>query len=215
VLARRAQWRHADPAELELWALEAPAGRFRLGLRLTTGELRHRGGRATERPGALRPTVAAAMVRLAEEPGGLLYDPCCGSGSILDEARAAGWRVAGSDVDPEAVSAARSNLGAGADVFELDARALRVPNASVAAVVSNLPFGKRFELPGDQADWFERLFAEVHRITEPGAPVVLLMPANRSFERALEAAAFERVRRVEIELLGTPTAVRVLRRDSD
>jgi hypothetical protein len=45
-------------------------GRIVAGLRLTSIHMRQHGGREAERRGALRPTVAAAMVMLAGEPAG-------------------------------------------------------------------------------------------------------------------------------------------------
>jgi Putative RNA methylase family UPF0020 len=211
LLARRPRWRVYDPAQLELWALEGPHGHFRIGARLTTGELRHRGGRESERPGALRPTVAAAMVRLAGRAGGVLYDPFCGSGTIMLEAAAAGWEVAGSDIDPDAVETARRN-GAGA-VSVADARRLPTDDASVAAVASNLPFGSTYPLPADPAVWLKEVLAELARIACDGAPLVLLLPESATFARALreEPGLLER-RRFAVELLGKPTALRQLER---
>jgi putative RNA methylase family UPF0020 len=82
----RPRWKVADPAELEMWVVEYAAGRFAAGLRLSDVRMRQHDGRAAERQGALRPTVANAMVRLAGDPSGVLLDPCCGSGTILGEA---------------------------------------------------------------------------------------------------------------------------------
>jgi 23S rRNA G2445 N2-methylase RlmL len=211
LLARRPRWRVADPAQLEVWALEGPRDRFRTGLRLTTAGLRHRGGRERERAGALRPTVAAAMVRLSGGPGGLLYDPFCGSGTILREAAAAGWEVAGSDIDPDAIDAARRN-GAG-PVSVSDAHKLAVEDAAVAAVVTNLPFGSTYALPADPGGWFTETLSELARIVCDGAAVVLLVAPGRAFASALgsERALVEE-RRLEVELLGKPTALRQLRR---
>jgi len=108
--AVRPRWRIADPADLEVWALEYRRARFVSGLRLSDQRLRQRGeGRARERHGALRPVAAAAMVRLAGAGPGRLLDPCCGSGTIVQEALATGWDAQGSDVDREAVSVARAN----------------------------------------------------------------------------------------------------------
>ena len=112
--ADRPRWRIADPADLEVWAVEYRRARFVSGLRLSDQRLRQRGeGRARERHGALRPVAAAAMVRLAGAVPGRLLDPCCGSGTIVQEALAAGWDARGSDVDQEAVSAARANVRRG------------------------------------------------------------------------------------------------------
>jgi hypothetical protein len=56
----RPRWRFDDPADLELWALETRHGQFRLAARLSTSTMRQRTPRVIERPGSLRPVVAAA-----------------------------------------------------------------------------------------------------------------------------------------------------------
>jgi 23S rRNA G2445 N2-methylase RlmL len=142
VQQRRPRWRVADPAAIELWALETSPGRLRLGIRLSSSSMRHRAGRTVERPGALRPTVAAAMVLLADgrAAGRVLMDPCCGSGTILAEAATLGWEPVGADIDVEAISAARHNLGETARLLVADVRHLPLADDSVTAIASNLPF---------------------------------------------------------------------------
>ena len=200
VLQSRPRWRIADPADLELWALETIPGRFRLGIRLSSATMRHRNGRPTERPGSLRPTVAAAMARLAgprstarvpnrdstrawvpegrSTAGWILLDPCCGSGTILREAATLGWEPVGGDLDPTAVEVARDNLGR-ARLFSADVRRLPLTDASVAAVASNLPFGKQYELQGRPERWFAVALDELARVIQPGGPIVLLVPGSR------------------------------------
>ncbi|MGH8776651.1 MAG: TfoX/Sxy family protein [Jiangellaceae bacterium] len=110
--------------------------------------MRQHGRREAERAGALRPTVAAAMIGLAGELSGTLLDPCCGSGTILAEATAAGWSAAGRDIDPEAVETSRLNAAiAAVDVG--DARQLDLRDGSVSVCVSNLPFGRQYDVQGD------------------------------------------------------------------
>ena len=145
--ASRPRWRLADPADLEVWAVEYRRARLVAGLRLSDRRLRQHGGRrAKERHGALRPVAAAAMVRLAGAPAGRLLDPCCGSGTIVQEALAAGWDAQGSDADQEAVDAARANA-ADAIIQRADALDLPHPDGAFDAVVTNLPFGRQFR-PG-------------------------------------------------------------------
>ena len=146
--ASRPRWRIADPADLELWAVEHRRARFASGLRLSDQRLRRHGdGRASERHGALRPVAAAAMVRLAGARPGRLLDPCCGSGTIVQEALAAGWDAQGSDLDQDAVDVARANV-AGAVIQRADARNLPHPDGAFDAVVTNLPFGRQFRPDG-------------------------------------------------------------------
>jgi hypothetical protein len=103
--------------------------------------------------GALRPTVAAALVRSALAAAGPaavasgLYDPFCGSGTIVAEAVGAGVAVFASDRAEEAVPLTRDRLAAlrvpdtEHRVFVRDV--LRGPDQRVSAriVVGNLPWG--------------------------------------------------------------------------
>lgn len=171
----RPKWKVADPAQVEVWATEYAAGRIVVGLRLSTSAMRQRDGRNVERQGALRPAVAAAMVLLAGEPAGELLDPCCGSGTILREAQAEGWSARGIDIDPNAVQIARENAS-GTVVVQGDARSIDLPDGSVAACVSNLPFGEQFTVPGDPDVWLHSVLAEMSRVTRSGGRVVVLCP---------------------------------------
>lgn len=186
IAASRPRWRLADPADLEVWAVEHRHARFVSGLRLSDERMRQHGGRASQRPGALRPVVAAAMVRLASRalrgnglPGGpapgRLLDPCCGSGTIAAEAGCAGWRAWASDIDGEAVSATRANAPQ-AVVEQADARALPYREGEFDAVVSNLPFGRQFQVGSGREAWLGAVLREAARVTRPGGRVVLLAP---------------------------------------
>lgn len=172
----RPRWRTADPADLEIWVLEYRKGHFVAGLRLSDRRMRQHGeGRESERHGALRPVVAAAMVRLAGQSPGELLDPCCGSGTIVREALDSGWQARGSDVDLDAVEIARTNLP-GVAVERADALKLSHPDGSFDAVVSNLPFGKQFTVDGDPSAWLRDALREFARVTRPGGRVVVLVP---------------------------------------
>jgi len=205
-------WRIADPAQVEIWALEYARGRFVAGLRLSDARLRQHQGRAVERRGALRPTVAAAMVRLAgaPPPGGhaVLLDPCCGSGTILREALSYGWSVEGRDIDRAAVTVARRNLhgtsGREWRVLREDARKLDLGDAAVAACVSNLPFGRQYAPTGDRATWLADVLAELARVTQPGGRVVVLVP---DIPRSAVPATLRYVERHPVTLLGMRTMI--------
>lgn len=201
----RPAWRTDDPSDIEIWALEDRPGRLRIGMRLSTGELRNRGGRAEEREAALRPTLAAAMVHLAGAAGGTLVDPCCGSGTILAEASAAGWEAAGGDIDPAAVAAATRNLGTGG-LWVGDARRLPLADRVVGAVISNLPFGEQHKLPERPGPWFSALLAEGARVTG-GGPVVVLSPRSRELEAAIAASTLQLHRSFDVRLLGRRATV--------
>jgi SAM-dependent methyltransferase len=207
VLRERPRWRPADPAPIELWALQTRPRRVRLGLRLSDRRMRQRAGREVERPGALRPVVAAAMLRLAG-PGVPVLDPFCGSGTIVREALAAGRQAIGADVSRDATAASRANLPAGAPLLVADVRALPLRSGAVRSVVANPPFGRRHPLAGDAARWLRAAFAELERVVAPGGSIVLLQPPFPAFESAVVRPNRGRLRsRHGIELLGLRTTI--------
>jgi tRNA G10 N-methylase Trm11 len=203
IQSERPRWKPGDPAQVEVWVSEYSPGRFVAGLRLSDTSMRQHDGRAVERPGALRPTVAAAMVALAGEPSGLLLDPLCGSGTILREAREVGWEVAGGDIDPAAVEVARRNVP-GARIEVGDARRLELADGAAAAYVSNLPFGRQYTVEEDMGEWLGQVLREAARVTRPGGRVVLLAP---QIPRAAVPAALRLRERHPLRLLGTRTTI--------
>jgi len=197
------QWRLADPADIEVWVVEYRPGKFVAGLRASDIQMRQHRGREVERSGALRPTVAAAMVRLAGKPAGLLLDPCCGSGTILAEATEIGWRAAGTDIDPDAVRIARKNAP-GASIEQGDVRQLPFQERSVDACVSNLPFSQQYSVQGGMQRWLQAALAELGRVTRSGGRVVLLAP---SIPGAVLPTGLRLRERIPIRLLGTKTSI--------
>lgn len=69
---------------------------------------RERTGYPTQKPLAL----LDLLVRACCPPGGLVVDPCCGSGTTLAAAARAGRRWVGCDASPDAVRVARARLSA-------------------------------------------------------------------------------------------------------
>ena len=203
IAAGKPKWSIADPARLEVWITEYAPGCLVAGIRLSDASMRQHRGRAAERPGALRPTMAAAMVGLAGPAGGRLLDPCCGSGTILAEALAAGWAAEGRDIDPSAVDISRRNVPDAA-VLAGDARRLDLPAASVGACVSNLPFGQQYGVQGERGAWLAAVLAEMARVTRPGGRIVLLAPQLPG--RAVPAELSMRERH-PVRLLGTGTTI--------
>jgi len=154
--------------------------------------------------------VAAAMLRLAEPSGGQsrpALDPCCGSGTIVREALDSGLDVVGADLAADAIQAARANLPAGTPLVVADARTLPFRSGFAGAVVSNLPFGRRYEV--DQpAVWLRRAFSEFERVTLPGGAIVVLAPPSAAFEAAvLRTRAGSLRARHAVKLLGLPTTI--------
>src|SRR5207245_7690599 len=81
-----ASWRPAgENAAVEVW-LTIDGRTAVCGLRLSDRTMRHRTWKQEHLPASLRPTVAAAMVRLAGiGPAQVVADPMCGAGTLLAE----------------------------------------------------------------------------------------------------------------------------------
>jgi len=105
---------------------------------------------------ALPARVARAMVNLAAAPGDTVIDPCCGVGTILLEAWAAGMRALGGDANRKLVGMTRANLvhfGRPPWACVADAEA---PWARADAVVTDFPYGRQC---GRDPQLYERLLA--------------------------------------------------------
>ena len=96
-----------ENAAVEVWLMIHGATAV-CGLRLSDRTMRHRTYKIEHLPASLRPTIAAAMVRLAKPRSNeVVLDPMCGAGTILAEVHEAsrrsesarGVRVCGGDLD--------------------------------------------------------------------------------------------------------------------
>lgn len=146
-----------------------------LSVRLTEKPLFHRSWRKVSIKGALRPTIAAAMVRWASSGriGLKLADNFCGCGTILAEARAIGQQVYGGDIDQVAVTAARQNLP-GLDVRQQDGLNTSWPENYFDLAVSNLPWDKQVKI-GSVTQLYHGALLEYQRIVKPGGKICLLV----------------------------------------
>src|SRR5262245_58695828 len=119
--------------------------------------MRHRAYKVEHQPASLRPTIAAAMVRLTGAgPGDVVLDPMCGAGTIvaelieLSKLRKAGHiNVWGGDREMSMLRAAASNLHrvGPALLVNWEATRLPLPAERVDRIVSNPPFGKQLASP--------------------------------------------------------------------
>lgn len=183
-----------------------------VGVRLGRKPLHERDYRAVERMGALKPPVAAAMVRLADvQAGQSVLDPCCGSGTILLEAAAMGIEASGGDFDAQAVQDTRANMRAveaHVRVEHWDARRLPLGDASVDAVVSNLPWGRQIVLDEALSALYAEVCLEIERVLRPGGRAVLLTTSPE----LLRFSALELTETREISLFGQNPVISVLRK---
>jgi 23S rRNA G2445 N2-methylase RlmL len=217
-----ASWRPAqENAAVEVW-LTIHGATAICGLRLSDRSMRHRAYKGEHRPASLRPTVAAAMVRLAgAAPGQVVLDPMCGAGTILAEQLERGRRlrpeaprVLGGDLDFAAVRAAAANLRrlGPADLAHWDAGRLPLPDAAVDRIVSNPPFGKQLSTPEEVGPLYRRTLPEYDRVLRPGGRAVLLVGDADALREAARPTAWKRDRLLRVRILGQPAAITVWRK---
>jgi tRNA G10 N-methylase Trm11 len=85
-----------------------------------------------------------------------------------------------------------------------DARRLELPDSSLGACVSNLPFGQQYEVQGKMQEWLRTVLAEMARVTRPGGWLVLLAP---QIPRIALPISLQPRESYPIQLLGTRTTI--------
>jgi 23S rRNA G2445 N2-methylase RlmL len=219
-----ASWKPAEEnAAVEVWLTIQEASAV-CGLRLSDRTMRHRTYKLEHRPASLRPTVAAAMVRLAEiRPRHVVLDPMCGVGTILAEHLVAREQIRaekgvtwGADLEFAAVRSAAGNLRrlGQLTLFQGDARHLPLPPASVDRIVSNPPFGKQLSDPEAIVPLYHGMVAEYDRILRPGGLAVLLVSAVSVLRSAALAVGWKPVRQVRFRVLGQNAVICVWQKGS-
>ena len=182
-----------------------------VGVRLAATPLHRRSYKQEQRPGSLKPPVAAALLEMLDlQPGETLLDPCCGAGTILVEAARRGGLAQGGDSDGDAVAATLSNAenaGVALSVKQWDARSLPLTDGSVDSIACNLPWDRQIAIDGDETFFYTQLCTEMERVLAPGGRIALL--TNRP-----ELLHFGRLvchEQVEISLFGQRPTIGVYR----
>lgn len=179
-----------------------------VGIRLAAHALHERDYKIAQIAGSLKPSVAAALVMLAEtRSGSRLLDPFCGAGTIVMEAAQMGCEAWGGDCNCEALAAAHSNTKRG-QIMAWDAQKLPLRTESFDSVVGNLPWGRQVAVDQSLALLYRQALMEMRRVLKPGALAVLLT----SSPDLLESTDFSCIRRIEISLFGQTPAISLLRR---
>lgn len=217
-----ASWREADEnASVEFW-MSIHGDVAVSGIRLSDRTMRHRTWKFEHFPASLRPTVAAAMARLANmKPKQTIVDPFCGAGTILAEAwllikRLAAGRLdewtptfLGGDIDGHHLKAAETNLR-GLGEFDLktwDARKLPLADESVDRIISNPPFGKQIGTPEQIMPLYHKSIKEMHRVLKPGGIAILLVSDVAAMKDAIRMVPWNQLHFVPIRILGQPAVI--------
>ncbi|MBI1276538.1 MAG: methyltransferase domain-containing protein [Anaerolineaceae bacterium] len=173
-----------------------------IGVRLGSHAQHERLYKMVERPGALKPTVAAAMLRLVDvQAGQRLLDPCCGSGTILIEAALMGASVQGGDNDPDAVKATLQNMKDAevqGQVEQWDARVLPLRDGSNKRIVTNLPWGRQTFVNEELGSFYTQVCGEMERIIAAEGRIAILT----STPHLLHFNYLQLIQSLEISLFG-------------
>ncbi|KAM9018059.1 THUMP domain-containing protein 2-like [Ara ararauna] len=130
----------------------------------------------------LRSTIAWAMASLAEiRAGAFVLDPMCGLGTILLEA-AKEWPEAcywGADISDSQLEGADVNIKTAGlmdkiELLKASVKALPLPSESFDAVISDIPFGKKFKITKD-IEVLPDILQEMERLLRVGGAIVLLL----------------------------------------
>jgi len=208
-----------ENAWLEIW-LTIYSKTAVCGVRLSDRSMRHRDYKIDHVAASLRPTVAAAMIRLAGiGPDMTVLDPFCGAGTILAEtlhvaeqrSKAGKVHVIGGDIDPNAVFVTSQNLEqvGKADLARWDATALPLEAASVDRIISNPPFGKQLSSIDQIGALYEASAEEWNRVLKPGGRAVLLAMEHEGLKRILRSHHWSQARQTRVRLLGQPAVMSV------
>lgn len=177
-----------------------------VGIRLARHSLHERAYKTAQIGGSLKPSVAAAMLMLADaNPDSYILDPFCGAGTILAEARAMGYRAIGGDLSPEALLAARAN-SPDTPLVCWDAEQLPLRDRSCDVVVSNLPWGRQVKVDDSLVALYRHALVEIRRVLKPHGSAVLL-----TNQVELDVGGFEIIQQFEISLFGQTPTVTILR----
>src|SRR5262245_61297991 len=208
-----ASWKPAEEnAAVEVW-LTIHGNQAVCGLRLSDRTMRHRRYKEEHLPASLRPSVAAAMVRLAEAgPEMTVLDPMCGAGTILAEqvelARQRNFRLTiwGGDIERNALLAAAANLKrfSPAILGRWDARRLPLPNASVDRIICNPPFGKQLSDPDEIGPLYAQAIREWDRVLKPGGRAVILVGEPQPLLEAIRGVGWSAQKQYRVRVLGLP-----------
>lgn len=186
----------------------------RISIKLTDAEFRFRGNDRIFKKGGIRPTVAAALVRISKPcKNDVFYDPFCGSGTIPSErAHFSARRILASELEEVAVLAAEENCKGSIIVFHADARRTPSQSESVDIIISNPPWNKQIAV-GDVRKLYVEFLMEARRILKPSGRMVLLTDCHEEIAIASKQNGLHLYEMYSLSLRGLHPKVYELRKE--
>lgn len=165
--------------------------------RLTRRPLSARDWRVCNREGGLNASIAYAALALAGlRAADRIFNPMCGSGTLLVERALMGpyEAMVGVDIDAAAVACAQANLkaaGRRVEVAQVDALDTGLPPRSFDLILADLPWGDDIGTHGGNAELYPAFLREMHRICSKGGRLVVITHELRLFERVLQDSPWQ------------------------
>lgn len=216
-----ASWRLAEEnAAVEIW-LTIEGATAVCGLRLSDRVMRHRDYKIEHLKASMRPTMAGAMVRLAElRTRQRVLDPMCGAGTLLAETllwskrRDQRLQALGGDRERSHVRAALTNLRrlGPLGLACWDAGRLPLANACVDRVLCNPPYGVQLLNPAAIRPLYRELVEEADRVLVPGGRAVMIVADPRPLREAASRLNWKSLRHVPVRVLGQRAVIFVFRK---
>jgi predicted RNA methylase len=202
----RLSWFHNDPHE-STWEVVVDGERSMLELRPRRFDDPRFAYRAKDVRAASHPTLAAALARVAgARPDDIVWDPFVGSGlELIERARLGAYReLHGSDLDPQALAAARDNATR-ANVHDVhlsqgDALGQRVPGVSL--IITNPPMGRRVARDGNLGVLLDSFVKHAAASLVSGGRLVWLSPLPDRTAAAARRAGLQVTRHESVDLGG-------------
>jgi len=146
-------------------------------------------------PSAMPAKLARCMVNLAKpKTRELVFDPFCGTGSMLIEAALMGFRVLGLDIQNRMIKGSRGNLA----FFNINAEGLVVgdarnmPVTSVDCVVTDPPYGRSATTrKRTTRQIVEEVLVSVHDMLDDGRRICMAAPKTISIEKIGESLGYK------------------------
>jgi tRNA (guanine6-N2)-methyltransferase len=172
-----------------------------ISLSLTGDYSRHiRMYRVYDHPAALKPTLAAVMLRLAgAQDGDTVLDPMCGSGTVAIEAAHIyeSSKIICNDINPQHIRSAISNsyiarVRNRITFYNMDATDLPgILSGKVDVIVSNPPYGIRLGSKTAVKKLYKRFAQAIPEILSRGGRVSLITPEGSYMKRLLAGNGLE------------------------
>ena len=172
-------------------------------LKLTSAAYRYRGDYKQFMPGAIRPSVANALIWLSHpNKKDVVLDPFCGSGTIvLERSFYPHHKILAFDISQEAVDVTKSNAPEHVIVRLGDACNLPLADHCVDTVITNAPWGGQIH-SGDIRGLYGAFVREAFRVLKSDGQCIILTDRTEILEQACLELGLSAIWMAQISLHG-------------